>query len=272
VRDAHRPLLAHATDALVRFVAGKETGVRRLRPYWLGRLRRSGGRSSSAAAFGSLEVMRPGRRPAWLDGALQRVIRKVGLSHPANLPGIAGPDRVLAVKLPLARPISRQAEPGASLEVLSPSVLAGRVAPCPVLPASGLIPLRRSPAFGASGDIPSAQTSGSSLRTFAFRTPGADPLIGSFGRPSDHGSCIAAPLCVRCSATRASDFPQPGRARQLRRPAALVGFDPSQCCSCHAGKAARHPHGLAHLPFPARPSRPIFAGRSIARGLSITHA
>jgi hypothetical protein len=128
--------------------------------------------SSFAAAVARREVMRPRRRPSRLDGALQRVIRMVGLSHPANLSGIAGPDRMLVAKLPLARPISRQAEPGASLEVLSPSVLAGRVAPCPVLPASGLIPLRRSPAFAASGDIPSAQTSGSSLRTFAFRTSG----------------------------------------------------------------------------------------------------
>lgn len=51
------------------------------------------------------------------------------------------------------------------------------------------------------------------------------------------------------------------------RPAALMGFDPSQCCSCHARKAARHPHCLAHLPFPVHPSRPIFAGRSIAKDL-----
>jgi hypothetical protein len=65
------------------------------------------------------------------------------LSHPADLPGIAGPDRMLAAKLPRVRQISRQAEPGASLEVCSPSVLAGRVALSPVLPTSGFIPLRR---------------------------------------------------------------------------------------------------------------------------------
>jgi hypothetical protein len=97
-----------------------------------------------------------------------------------------------------------------------------------------------------------------------FGALGRIHLIGPFGRPeSGRKSCIAAAHSVRCSATRAPDFPQPGRAFAAR-PAALVGFDPSQCCSCHAGKAVRHPHRLAHLPFPVHPSRPIFAGRSIA--------
>lgn len=98
-----------------------------------------------------------------------------------------------------------------------------------------------------------------------FGALGRIRLIGPFGRPqSGRKSCIAAAHSVRCSATRAPDFPQPGRAFAAR-PAALVGFDPSQCCSCHAGKAVRHPHRLAHLPFPVHPSRPIFAGRSIAK-------
>lgn len=42
-----------------------------------------------------------------------------------------------------------------------------------------------------------------------------------------------------------SGFSATWPARLVARPAALVGFDPSQFCSCHAGKAVRHPHCLS---------------------------
>lgn len=48
------------------------------------------------------------------------------------------------------------------------------------------------------------------------------------------------------------------------RPAALLGFDPSQSCSCHAGKAARHPHDLCP-PAVSRASIPAHFCREIDR-------
>ena len=166
-------------------------------------------------------------------------------SHPADLPGIAGPDRLLAVTLPSRGQISRQAEPGASLEVCSPSVLTGRVALHPVLPASELIPLRRSPGFRSPGETrsPQALWPGSSVRIFAFGMSGRDPTVGTVRAPNPAAG-HASPLHISCDVPLLALRIFRNLAGRCVRPAALVGFDPSQSCSCHAGKDLRHPQCL----------------------------
>jgi len=63
----------------------------------------------------------------------------------------------------------------------------------------------------------------------------------------------------RCSAIRRSCPALP----RLSVAASLMGFDPSQLCSC-LREAAMFPSRRTHLPFPERPSRPevFLTGRS----------
>jgi len=127
---------------------------------------------------------------------------------------------------------------------------------CSVLPTS-----ERS----RCGAWPVARMRGSAsrLRPCGFSLHAGGPMIdrSAWRRPRGHASPL---LYVRCSATRTRAFAAwPGLAAM----AALLGFLPFAVLLLPAGLGTS-PSLTPHLPFPERPSRSIFIGRSAAFGMS----
>jgi hypothetical protein len=151
----------------------------------------------------------------------------------------------------------------ASHEVLSPSAYFGRVA------LSGVAGIRTIP-----------------LRRFASLRSSIESVFGTAHRAIALAVFRCCARQVRPSALSSRTpparvmhrrflfravfrYPRPGPLRGLPGvavPAALMGLRPSQCCSCPrvSGVSAFR----AHLPFPERPSRVHFIGRSTAESLA----
>jgi len=131
---------------------------------------------------------------------------------------------------------------------------------CPVLPASGRsrfgVMLCRA---ALSKVFPELRFGHSPLRFFAFAS--VRPSFGLEIRTPPARVMHRRFLAGRCSATRVSGRSRPGRGLPSRRRS--WGCSPSQSCSCPrvSGVSAFR----THLPFPERPSRYFFVGRSAVK-------
>jgi len=209
-----------------------------------------------------------GRRPVRLGGALQRGTRRFAplVDRPASLPCIAGPARMLVTDTR-----SRDRPCGAPLVRFcplqrSPATPRLRRFSYPMMPLIGRCRFGvRRPALLAPRVRPALpQPIRPPMRFFA-RRPRRDPRPEGAGVPvirgrRRHGSCVVRFI--------GGDVPLPapearGPAGTLRCvPAALMGFVPSQCCSCPRGFGGVVRPVVAHLPFRDASAPIIFVGGS----------